>query len=72
MDILKASEPSQLQNELQTELHTTTSAPGAVNIAPLDQEERPKSRTKLRLYLILTALYVIHSASLISGGKSPS
>ncbi|KAI9753178.1 MAG: dynamin-like GTPase mgm1 [Chaenotheca gracillima] len=58
MDTTKASEPPQLHDGLPAELPATTGPPIAVPIAPLEQEESPRVRTKLRLNLILTALYL--------------
>lgn len=64
MDVTKVLEPPLLLDGLPPQVSTTTNPPDAVHIAPLDQEETPKVRTKLRLYLILTALYVSQSAPL--------
>ncbi|KAI9666987.1 MAG: hypothetical protein M1831_001492 [Alyxoria varia] len=58
MDTTKVSEPPLPHDGLPAELLTMTGPPSAVPIAPLDQEESPEIRTKLRLYLILTALYL--------------
>ena len=69
MDTTKASEPPLLHDGLRAELPATTGPPSAVPIAPLDQEESPEVRTKLRLYLILTALYVTHPAPLVFSGN---
>ena len=64
MEVVKALEPPRLPHEPSPRVSTTMNPPDAVHIAPLDQEESPKGRTKLRLYLILTALYVGHSVLL--------
>lgn len=64
MDITKASEPPEVYARLSAELPATTLALGDSPIAPLDLEESPQVRTKLRLYMILTALYVAYPALL--------
>jgi len=62
MDSMKTIEPPpKLHDELPVKLSATTGSPDAVHIASLHQEETPRVRTKLRLHLILTALYVSHS-----------
>ncbi|ORY65442.1 MFS multidrug transporter-like protein [Pseudomassariella vexata] len=58
MDITKVSEPPMVHTELPEELLATAVPPSDILIAPLDLEESPKIRTKLRLYIILTALYL--------------
>jgi hypothetical protein len=58
LDITKASEPPLIHAGLPAELSATTVPPSDIPIALLDLEESPKLRTKLRLYIILTALYV--------------
>jgi hypothetical protein len=58
LDIAKASEPPLVLPVLPAELPATTVPPSNIPITPLNLEESPKLRTKLRLYIILTALYV--------------
>ncbi|RDW68176.1 hypothetical protein BP6252_09572 [Coleophoma cylindrospora] len=54
LDITKASEPPLVLAGLPAELPATVLPPSDISIAPLDLEESPKLRTKLRLYIILT------------------
>jgi hypothetical protein len=72
MEITKASEPTPVHAGLPTELPLMTLPPSTILITPLDLEENPTVRTKLRLYLILTALYVTYPALLVFGENSPS
>jgi len=65
LDITKASEPPLVQDGIPAELPATTVPPSDIPIAPLDLEESPKLRTQLRLYIILTALYVGYSSLLV-------
>jgi EmrB/QacA subfamily drug resistance transporter len=65
LDITKASEPPLVHARLPVELPATTVPPSEKPIAPLDLEESPKLRTKLRLYIILTALYVAYPSLLL-------
>ncbi|KAE9366564.1 MFS multidrug transporter-like protein [Stipitochalara longipes BDJ] len=58
LDITKASDPSLVHAGYPAELPATAVPPSDIPIAPLDLEESPKVRTKLRLYTILTALYL--------------
>ncbi|KAI1868202.1 hypothetical protein JX265_007025 [Neoarthrinium moseri] len=58
MDITKASEPPLVQAGLPTEIPVTTASADDTSITPIDLEESPNVRTKLRLYLILTAFYL--------------
>lgn len=63
MEITKASEPPVARAELPPEQPPAVAMPPSLSdipIAPFDLnlEESPKVRTKLRLYLILSALYV--------------
>jgi len=58
LDITKASKPPLVHAGLPAELPATTVPSIGIFIAPLDLEETRKLRTKLRLYTILTALYV--------------
>ena len=60
LDITKSSEPPLVHAGLPAELPTMTIPPSDIPIAPLDIEEGPKLRTKLRLFVILTALYVAY------------
>jgi hypothetical protein len=65
LDIIKASEPPLVHAGLPVELPATTVPPSDIPIAPLDLEENPKRRSKLRLYIILSALYVAYSSLLV-------
>jgi MFS family permease len=67
LDITKASDPPLVHAGFPAELPATTVPPSDVPIAPLDLEESPKLRTKLRLYIILTALYVAYPSLLVFG-----
>jgi hypothetical protein len=65
LEITKASEPPLVQDGLPAEPPATTVPPSDIPIAPLDLEGSPKLRTQLRLYIILTALYVGYSSLLV-------
>jgi hypothetical protein len=67
LDITPASEPPLVHAGLPAELPAATVPPSDKPIAPLDLEESPKLRTKLRLYIILTALYVAYPSLLVFG-----
>ena len=58
LDITEASEPPLIHADIPAELPITTVALRDKPIVPLDLEENPRLRSKLRLYIILTALYV--------------
>lgn len=62
LEITKAPEPPIGHAGIQAELPATIGSPTAVPITPLDLEESPKPRTKLRLYIILAALYVAYNS----------
>jgi hypothetical protein len=62
MNITKTSEPPTVPAGLPAD-PPATDAP----IVPLDLEESPKVRTKLRLYTILSALYVTYPVLLVLG-----
>jgi len=58
MDIITHAEPPLVQTGSPPELSATELSPSDIPIEPLDLIESPKVRTKLRLYAILSALYV--------------
>lgn len=58
MDSISAPEPSLLHHELPLEISPVPVHSSGTSIRPLDLEESTNVRTKLRLYLILTALYL--------------
>lgn len=55
MDTIATADPPLAHSALPAE-----SSPNDASITPLDLMEGPKVRTKLRLYAILIALYVIY------------
>jgi MFS family permease len=65
LDITKASEPPLVHGGHPAKLPATTIPPSDMPIAPLDLEESPKLRTKLRVYIILRALYVAYSSLIL-------
>ncbi|KAM0806633.1 putative MFS multidrug transporter-like protein [Seiridium cardinale] len=58
MDSVKASEPPLVHTGPSAEPPAMTDPPSDSTVAPLDLQEGPKHRTKLRLMIILTALYL--------------
>lgn len=65
MDIITASEP-QVALAVSSATLLAAETPSSGNpIAPLNLIDRPKARTTLRLYAILSALYVIYPTRVI-------
>lgn len=60
MDIITASEPPLVHAGFPAELPAAEVPPSDIPIEPLDLIESPKVRTKLRLYAILSALFVAY------------
>jgi len=59
MDTITTAEPPLVHAGLPAELPAAGVSPSNTLITPLDLIDGPKVRTKLRLYAILLALYVI-------------
>jgi hypothetical protein len=66
MDIITASEPPLVHAAFPAEIPAAETPPIDIPIESLDLIESPKVRTKLRLYAILSALYVAYPTLVVN------